>query len=550
MNEKELKKLRKKMEIKNKKIKMKKIIHKNFKIIPPIYLKYREKLTLSNIPYPIFYQYCDKIDEKEVKLNYNPPIKKCKKDNGINLINNNLTRNFMNNKYQNQSTIGNIPKSNCQIKSKFSNNQCLFQKLDESLFILNDSDIKSFKIYSIRKLLPHQKTKIKEILDNFHKNGIPRNSDDFNYKKYSNFYPLEDPFFYLDEVGLIHNHIKIYNEEENDINKIQIYQGDLNIFGKRQGLGKLITQYYELKGIWKNDKFSGWGRQSRCNGDIFEGKFDNGLLNGKGFFLDKQSNKYIGEFKDMKRWGKGKLITNKIIYEGDFVNNKIEGKGKIKFLKSGIEYEGTFVNDNIEGTGILKWINGDIYEGEVKNGIMHGQGIYKNINGKIIRGIFENGQIVQYGDLNNNFNNVRTNNEFITNKFDYAKPFRKIDNLIINHENNNNNNILNNTNSFGHKPKSKPYLEHKKDFNENKFNINEYKVNKYLNAHENNKYALNSMNIMDKLNKDNNKMKINVSTNIFLNNSNNNIIKPKEIDNNPELLLSNYRNFGFGEFNN
>ena len=136
---------------------------------------------------------------------------------------------------------------NNQDQSKFSNNQLLLQKLDESLFILNDSDIKSFKIYSIRKLHPHQKTKIKEILDNFHKNGIPRNSEDFSYKKYSKFYPLEDPFFYLDEIGLIHNHIKIYNEQENDINKIQIYQGDLNIYGKRQGLGKLITQYYELK---------------------------------------------------------------------------------------------------------------------------------------------------------------------------------------------------------------------------------------------------------------------------------------------------------------
>ena len=145
MNEKELKKLRKKMEIKNKKIKKKKIIHKNYKIIPPIYLKYREKLTLSNIPYPIFYQYCDKIDEKEEKLNYNPPIKKCKKDNGINLINNNLTRNFMNNKYQNQSTIGNIPKSNCQIKSKFSNNSINALERTKEIMSYNDEELNNLE---------------------------------------------------------------------------------------------------------------------------------------------------------------------------------------------------------------------------------------------------------------------------------------------------------------------------------------------------------------------------------------------------------------------
>ena len=434
---------------------------------------------------------------------------------------------------------------NNQDNSKFSNNQFPSQKLDETLFILNDSDIKSFKIYSIIKLLPHQKTKINEILDNFHKNGIPRNSEDFSYKKYSKFYPLEDPFFYLDEADLIHNHIKIYNEQENDINHIQIYKGDLNKYGKRQGLGKLITQYYELKGMWKNDKFNGWGRESRCNGDTFEGRFENGLLNGKGFFLDKQSNKYIGEFKDMKRWGKGKLITNKIIYEGDFVNNKIEGKGKIKFLKSGIEYEGNFVNDNIEGNGILKWINGDIYEGEVKDGKMHGEGIYKNINGKIIRGIFENGQIVHFENLQSNFNKNRINNELITNKFDYEKPFRKIESLKINDEENNNNNILNNNDSFRHKPQSKPYLYPKNDFNEKLLDINEFKVRKDLNVHENDKYALNNMNKINKFNKDSN----NKSINTFVNNSNNNIIKPIDIYNNPELLLSNYRNFGFGEFN-
>ena len=30
--------------------------------------------------------------------------------------------------------------------------------------------------------------------------------------------------------------------------------------------------------MWKEDKFSGWGRESRCNGDVFEGKFEDGLL--------------------------------------------------------------------------------------------------------------------------------------------------------------------------------------------------------------------------------------------------------------------------------
>ena len=40
--------------------------------------------------------------------------------------------------------------------------------------------------------------------------------------------------------------------------------------------------------------FSGWGRQSRCNGEIYEGRFENGLLNGKGIFLDKKSTGTVG----------------------------------------------------------------------------------------------------------------------------------------------------------------------------------------------------------------------------------------------------------------
>ena len=97
---------------------------------------------------------------------------------------------------------------------------------------------------------------------------------------------------------------------------MKVYQGDLNLIGERHGFGKFITPYYVLIGMWKNDKFCGWGRESRCNGDTFEVRFENGLINGKGIFMNKMNSKYVGDFKNMKRWGKGKLQTDKIIYEG------------------------------------------------------------------------------------------------------------------------------------------------------------------------------------------------------------------------------------------
>ena len=296
--------------------------------------------------------------------------------------------------------------------TKLKNNDAEIH-FDESLFLMNNSDIKSSTIYDIRKFRPHQINKIKDIIETFHENGIPRKSDDFSYKNFSKFYKENDPYFSYNDIGLIKNHIKIYNEKEKDFYKIQIYKGDLNAKGEREGIGKLQTQYYELVGMWKNDNFSGWGRQSRCNGELFEGRFENGLLNGKGIFLDKKS-KYLGEFRDYKKWGKGKLITDKFIYIGDFQNNKMEGKGEIKFLKSGIEFNGNFVNDNIEGYGVFKFANGDIYEGEVKNNKMDGNGMYKYNNGKIYKGLFSKGHILKDGKMIN----LPINNEvkFVNNE--------------------------------------------------------------------------------------------------------------------------------------
>ena len=49
------------------------------------------------------------------------------------------------------------------------------------------------------------------------------------------------------------------------------------------------------------------------NGDVFEGKFVNGKLNGKGFFKSKDNNIYIGDF--VKSMRNGKVLINYIILE-------------------------------------------------------------------------------------------------------------------------------------------------------------------------------------------------------------------------------------------
>jgi hypothetical protein len=255
----------------------------------------------------------------------------------------------------------------------------------------------------------------------------------------------------------------------------------------------------------------------------------------------------------MKKWGRGKLITNKLIYEGEFVNDKIEGKGRIKFLKSGIEYEGTFINDNIEGYGKFKWINGDIYEGEVKNNKMHGNGVYHYKNGKVFKGLFKNGQIskTENSNVKNSLISERLNYQYDTEKFDYINPFRKIESLKIDNPEIINNYKPKNYQFKTHKSTAKTFANHEEDkfekeISNNMYNINEFKQNKDVNIHDNNKYALNNVTKINKFNNDrNNPNKISSSNKGNVVNKKLNNKKDESKAENPELLLSTYRNYGF-----
>ena len=257
----------------------------------------------------------------------------------------------------------------------------IYEEKQQEFVMIQNSKVEDQVIFSIYNLPKEQITKINEFFKLCNKNGKPRSYEDFDQKCWTKFYEVNDSFFIINDNNIQHNKLKMYNQK--DINRMKIYQGDLNLLGERHGYGKFITPYYVLIGMWKNDKFSGWGRESRCNGDTFEGRFENGLINGKGIFMNKKNSKYIGDFKNMKRWGKGKLQTDKIIYEGDFYNDMINGKGRIKFLINSVEYIGNFKNNKIEGKGVVKIKGGNKYDVEIKNGEMTNvdNDIFENFNG-------------------------------------------------------------------------------------------------------------------------------------------------------------------------
>lgn len=106
--------------------------------------------------------------------------------------------------------------------------------------------------------------------------------------------------------------------------------------------------------------------------DISEknGKYTGNIVNG-------QKNDALGKFE----------FNSGCIYEGSFINNQIDGEGKLSIPKIGV-YEGDFSNGKREGFGTMTFSNGDIYRGNWKDDKMAGTGTYTFANGDKYEGEF------------------------------------------------------------------------------------------------------------------------------------------------------------------
>ena len=130
-----------------------------------------------------------------------------------------------------------------------------------------------------------KKKKEKEINEEIeNENETVEEFKDFDWDEWKRFYPEDDRFFKFPNEGIIHN------QELKDDEKEEIYQGDLNKNGEKHGYGKFISKTIKRIGMWRRNNFTGWGKEFRQNGDIYEGKFINGELNGKGFYKNKNKN--------------------------------------------------------------------------------------------------------------------------------------------------------------------------------------------------------------------------------------------------------------------
>ena len=264
----------------------------------------------------------------------------------------------------------NINLDNLLTPSKDPNNIYKKKNINNTNEIINKKETKESKINEEENL------NLNEVCEEF---------KDFDFNEWKRFYSQDDRFFKFPKEGINHNQ-EIKNPENDEI-----YKGDLNNNGEKHGYGTYISPNLKRIGMWRRNNFTGWGREIRNNGDIYEGKFINGKLNGKGIYKNKIKNiSYIGDFINSEKHGKGELFTKEHHYNGDFVNNKFEGKGKIEIYAEG-EYEGDFKNGSFDGNGMLKWKNGGCYKGQLSKGKQHGYGEETDKDHNIYKGYFRNG---------------------------------------------------------------------------------------------------------------------------------------------------------------
>ena len=204
--------------------------------------------------------------------------------------------------------------------------------------------------------------------------------------------------------GGLHNSYRRGEGKEYDINGNLIFEGEFYLENKRgreyNSKGKLIFEgEYDKNGKIANGIKYDYLRNNKL---LKESQIINGEINGKVKEYFRGSLVFEGEYLNHKRNGKGKVYNSKgqLVFEGEYRDGKpwsgkgyndqgkIEyeikkGNGKIKEYHDGILiFEGFYLNRERNGKGkeydfLFRYLK---YEGEYKNGKKNGKGkeYYKN----------------------------------------------------------------------------------------------------------------------------------------------------------------------------
>jgi hypothetical protein len=161
--------------------------------------------------------------------------------------------------------------------------------------------------------------------------------------------------------------------------------------GKRHGKGLFVwANGQRYKGDWVDDVPSGQAALDAANGDHFEGSVQNAMPSGMGSMRYASGDSYKGMFAAGEPSGSGAYIwKNGQKFDGDWKNGKPNGQGRLHYA-SGDLYEGTLRDGVPSQTGTFTWVNGDRYVGQWQDGRKNGQGTFTWSTGDRWEGVYEN----------------------------------------------------------------------------------------------------------------------------------------------------------------
>lgn len=163
---------------------------------------------------------------------------------------------------------------------------------------------------------------------------------------------------------------------------------------------------------------------SWSNGDRFEGRWVNGVIDGMGIYYWSNGTRYVGQWSNGKRWGYGieiytdgtyqivyyendvkktrtisnslKLNTGVGIYKGEMYKGKACGKGTF-YWNNGQYFEGTWTADGRSRYGVLyrNKSGQPYYIGNWTNEKFDGYGCIVNANGSITIGFWQSDKYIR-----------------------------------------------------------------------------------------------------------------------------------------------------------
>lgn len=90
------------------------------------------------------------------------------------------------------------------------------------------------------------------------------------------------------------------------------------------GQGLLQTGEETLEGTFFKNQLSGQGKRVSSSGEVYEGKWVDGVLEGFGKY-ETSNVSYHGNFSNNLENGYGILTTSNFVYQGNFENGLFHG---------------------------------------------------------------------------------------------------------------------------------------------------------------------------------------------------------------------------------